>query len=144
MKNVWVRWSGLALLDDNAADVYTARLGESLSRSISHRPPAQQAAPAAAPSHAAPLSRNAMALGAKHAAPTARAQTQPPASKKVFTSSPSLRQMMSDYNRPISRLAPIKTTVAQPKAAGSEFEFDEIDFIQLANIPGRILRPSST
>lgn len=137
MKNVWVRWSGLALLDDNAEAVYTSRLGEALSRSVDHKalhaPPSRTPAPTQTPAPSAskaPLTKSVAAL-----------QT-----KKIFTSSPTLRQLMNEYNRPVSRLAPIKTTAIQPKSPTSadQFEFDEIDFIQLTNIPGRILRPSSS
>lgn len=58
---------------------------------------------------------------------------------KVFSSTPTLRQMMQEYNRPTATTTPIK--VSAPRAS-SDFRFDRVDLIQIPLIPGKILRPT--
>lgn len=145
MNSVWVRWSGLALLDDVAATVYVSRLGEALTRAMNHKAAAGPGKATASTTPGAPnrATPNAQATALMGKA-LARSAAGAPASSKFFSSAPSLRQMMNEYNRPTSRLAPIKTAPTKPASGTYEFEFDEIDFIELAAIPGRILRPSSS
>lgn len=124
MSDVWVRWSGLSLLDDGAATVYTARLGETLSRVLTQ---------ARAPAPRSPQQNNA---------PRKNTKALTSSSQKVFSSQPSLRELMSQYNRSTPRSGLIKPGTSQ-HALQQSFSVDRVDFIDLPNIPGRILRPSN-
>ena len=59
---------------------------------------------------------------------------------RIFSSSPSLRQMMQEYNRPMGRQSPIKSFA--PSSGHDDFNFEAVDLIELPIIPGKILRPS--
>ncbi|MBI3544482.1 MAG: hypothetical protein HY075_14520 [Deltaproteobacteria bacterium] len=72
-------------------------------------------------------------------AAAAPAPRQAPAAR-VFSSKPTLRQMMSEYNKRSARIAPIKTY--DPAADPATFRFESVDLIQIPIIPGKILRPA--
>jgi hypothetical protein len=77
----------------------------------------------------------------------AKSQPKPAPQKKFFASSPTLRQMMAEYNRPTNRFAPIKADAPASKPETDDFTFDTIRQIRVpqtatGGIPGRILRPS--
>ena len=76
----------------------------------------------------------------------ATSTTPPRAENRFFSSTPSLRQMMNEYNRPGSSLAPLKSEPKSPTQPqhghDADFKFDRCDFIDLPNIPGRVLRPA--
>jgi hypothetical protein len=90
------------------------------------------------------------------AAALKKAQSQPPQKaeaplpapreNKFFSSSPTLRQMMNDYNRSYSRLSGFKSKPSEPARPQhgkyAEFRYDRVDYIEIPNIPGRVLRPS--
>jgi hypothetical protein len=64
----------------------------------------------------------------------------PPPARTVFSSQPTLRQMMHDYNGRSAGRPPIKS-VAVPTDA-TAFRFESVDLINIPNIPGKILRPA--
>lgn len=72
--------------------------------------------------------------------------TQKPATKenRVFSSRPTLREMMHQYNaRPAATTAPIRSPNAGPKArTGQGFQSDRIEHYQVPGLKGRILRPA--
>lgn len=71
---------------------------------------------------------------------------------RIFRSTPTLRQLMDQYNRPVNRWAPIKcdtnTESGQTSAQSEDFTFDRIRHITVpmgaGGIPGKILRPTKT
>ena len=119
----WNDLASLGLLDDVTDNAPPARAWEELTRSATK--------PQTAPKIVTP------------AAPARQAQrpaSQVPAARRVFSSTPTLRQMMHDYNKRTSTHAPIKAL--DPEIAYDEFMFEKVDLIQFPNIPGKILRPS--
>lgn len=62
---------------------------------------------------------------------------------KIFSSKPSLRQMMKDYNGRQSTLPPIKKNKPSKKASRPGFQFDSVELIELPSISGKILRPQT-
>lgn len=62
--------------------------------------------------------------------------TRPVPLRRVFSSKPTLRQMMQEYNRRTAYRQPIKTQ------APESFSFQAMDLIQIPSIPGKILRPA--
>src|SRR5688572_27636434 len=73
----------------------------------------------------------------------AAAAKAPAPENKVFSSSPTLRQLMQEYNRPVATRAPIKSNSGTPTASPADFNFVRVDYIRIPHIPGKILRPMS-
>lgn len=117
----WNDLASLGLLDDGAL---LADLPERAWEELVHKA-AEASAP---PKIVAPLAPNPLR--------EALAEQR----KRVFSSKPTLRQMMAEYNRPTSRTAPIKT--AETPATQDDFDFQAVDLIQIPVIPGKILRPA--
>jgi hypothetical protein len=70
-----------------------------------------------------------------------RATTAPAPKKTFFTSRPSLRELMREYNRPITSRPPIRAEKDRATVE-QEFNFERIDRILLPSIPAKILRPA--
>lgn len=103
------------LLDDSEGNIPTEHAWEALTRT---KCAASQPKPKA-PEASTP-------------APAARPQS------KVFSSSPTLRQMMREYNKRTATTPLIR----QSDFRSTHFDFDQVDLIELPSIPGRILRPA--
>jgi hypothetical protein len=78
---------------------------------------------------------------AKRTEPAPRAAAAPAPKKTFFTSRPTLRELMREYNRPITSRPPIRAE-KDPATAELEFNFERIDRILLPSIPAKILRPA--
>lgn len=124
----WNDMTSLSLLDDGAAD---NELPERAWEDLTLKSAKQLAEPkVVAPAAERNLDPRAVA----------RAQAQAAAAqKKVFSSKPTLRQMMQEYNRPNARLSPIKSVTFAP--GQTEFSFETVDLFEFPQIPGKILRP---
>ena len=114
------------LLDDANGSEVGLRGLQDLTRTALARKPAPPAPPKAQTPPPAPLTR-----------PPQKAEPG-----RVFTSSPTLRQLMGEYNRSTSRTSPIKASAGIQPPGAHDFCFDRIDLIRVASIPGKILRPT--
>lgn len=123
----WNDFSCLGLLDDVIVTEPPSRAWEDLTRT------AHQAAEKASRAKA---QAEAQAIAARKAA---IASAPPAIERKVFSSRPTLRQMMQEYNKRTARVAPIKG--ADLVASRSTFRFEKVDLIRIPTIPGKILRP---
>ncbi|MBI3554644.1 MAG: hypothetical protein HY074_00090 [Deltaproteobacteria bacterium] len=118
----WNDLASLGLLDDVTDNAPPARAWEELTRTATKSPPAPKIIQ---PTVAKAIPRQAAKV---------------PAERRVFSSTPTLRQMMHDYNRRTSTHSPIKALA--PDESDYEFSFEKVDQFQFPNIPGKILRPS--
>lgn len=117
----WNDMTSLNLLDDQAAHELPARAWEDLTLKATK-------SMGVAPKIVTPATAKV---------PVARPARRP---NRVFSSTPTLRQMMQEYNRPTGRQAPVKSFV--PDTGHNDFNFEAVDLIELPTIPGKILRPS--
>ncbi len=120
----WNDLASLGLLDDVTDNAPPARAWEELTRSATR--------PIIAPKVIQPVAAKA----------NPRSTAKVPAARRVFSSTPTLRQMMHDYNRRTSTQSPIKAL--DPEVGDYEFQFEKVDLLEFPTIPGKILRPSRT
>ena len=118
----WNDLASLGLLDDVTDNAPPARAWEELTRTATKAQPA--------PKIIQPIAAKA----------SPRPAAKVPPERRVFSSTPTLRQMMHDYNRRTSTHSPIKAL--DPEEGDYEFSFEKVDQFQFPNIPGKILRPS--
>jgi hypothetical protein len=67
---------------------------------------------------------------------------QSPQKPKVFSSQPTLKQLMSEYNKQFNKFGPQRPVQRVSATNAMDFRYEQIDFIDIPSIPGRILRPS--
>lgn len=134
----WENLSSLGLLDDQQTAALPERAWEDLTSSAARTTAQRTQVPPKNQSSSGKVVLPAQStLGRARAAELAR---QNQARSKVFSSRPTLRQMMDEYNRPRARTSPIKSPA--PGAAFGDFRFESVDLINIPIIPGKILRPS--
>lgn len=130
----WRDLTSLGLLDDQCTPELPQRAwDELLPKPGQHSASSTIASTPHAPvSKPAPLARGS---ASGYSSPS-KASIDP----KVFSSRPTLRQLMDEYNGKGAKFSPSKMHSSAPRPI--DFQFQSVDLIEIPFIPGKILRPS--